>query len=60
MELKQAQYLFEQLHITMPDFHKGTFRLAQFEQAVNTSGKQRKRLAQELIENIDSQKEVLL
>mgnify|MGYP006254556639 CR=1 FL=1 len=42
----------EQLHITLPDFHAGAFRLAQFEQAVNTSGKERKQLAQELIENI--------
>ena len=50
----------EQLHITLPDFHAGAFRLAQFEQAVNTSGKERKQLAQELIENIDSQKEILL
>ena len=50
----------EQLHITLPHFHAGAFRLAQFEQAVNTSGKERKQLAQELIENIDSQKEILL
>ena len=50
----------EQLHITLPDFHAGAFRLAQFEQAVNTSGKERKQLAHELIENIDSQKEILL
>ena len=50
----------EQLHITLSDFHSGVFRLAQFEQAVNTSGKERKQLAQELIVNIDSQKEVLL
>tara|TARA_B100000900_G_scaffold415215_1_gene444277 strand:+ start:9483 stop:10526 length:1044 start_codon:yes stop_codon:yes gene_type:complete len=50
----------EQLYITLPDFHAGAFRLAQFEQAVHTSGKERKQLAQELIENIDSQKEVLL
>ena len=50
----------EQLHITLPDFHTGAFRLAQYEHALNTSGKKRKQLAQELIENIDSQKEVLL
>ena len=50
----------KQLHVTLSDFHAGAFRLAQFEQAVNTSGKERKQLAQELIENIDSQKELLL
>ena len=50
----------EQLHITLPDFHTGVFRLAQLEQSVNTCGEERKKLAQELIENIDSQKEVLL
>ena len=55
-----ASVPIEQLHITLSDFHSGVFRLAQFEQALNTSGKKRKQLAQELIENIDSQKEVLL
>ena len=48
------------MHITLPDFHTGAFRLAQYEHALNTSGNKRKQLAYELIENIDSQKEVLL
>ena len=50
----------DQLHITLPDFHAGALRIAQLEQAVNTNRKERKQLAQDLIENIDSQKEVLL
>ena len=55
-----AKVPVEKLHITLPDFHTGAFRLAQFEQAVKSSSKERKQLAQELIENINSQKEVLL
>lgn len=50
----------DQLHITLPDFHAGAYRLAKYEQAVNINRKERKQLAQELIEAIDSEKEVLL
>lgn len=50
----------EQLCITIPNFHAGAFRLAQYHHAVSISRKERKQLAQVLIEAIDSEKGVLL
>lgn len=50
----------EELCVTIPNFHSGAFRLAQFHHAVSISRKERKQFAQVLIEAINSETGVLL
>jgi thiamine kinase-like enzyme len=48
------------LHLTIPNFHSGNFRLYQFSEAVKSAHKPRKARSKKLIKNIENHKQQLI